>query len=263
MIKHEKNNKKDKMKQEDNKLIVFIKENCTWIIAIITALSLAISYVLKFTEYITSVFYFNYFEIDIGLYRYNDIGFLYNIFLSFVFLLLFISNLICWWQLSENRKGKIVNILVFFLSNIFIIFLFNKNLNFINGLISFILLSIIEKVLVLAIKKMYFKYEKSAKELIKESIINCLKVIPVIIIIVILLLGFKTSNYLSNLKRYRVIDNNKVVVYSNNDYYIILDCEIIEKENKLIIHKGEQTKIENTNISSKKIKFDNVELKED
>ncbi len=60
-------------------------------------------------------------------------------------------------------------------------------------------------------------------------------------------------------KEYRIINNDKVIVYTTNDYYLILDCEI--RNNELIIYKGKQTKINNENVISKLISFDEIKLK--
>lgn len=60
-------------------------------------------------------------------------------------------------------------------------------------------------------------------------------------------------------KQYRIIDENKVVVYSTNDYFITLNCEI--SNNELVIYKGSQEKMENNNIKSQLTKFDKVEVK--
>ena len=51
-----------------------------------------------------------------------------------------------------------------------------------------------------------------------------------------------------------------MIVYSTNNYYIALDCEI--NDNQLTIYKGSQEKIENNNIKSQLTKFNKVEIKE-
>ena len=60
-------------------------------------------------------------------------------------------------------------------------------------------------------------------------------------------------------KSYRIINDDKVIVYITNDYYLTLDCEI--KDNKITIYKGRQTKINNENVVSELINFDEVKLK--
>ena len=48
-------------------------------------------------------------------------------------------------------------------------------------------------------------------------------------------------------------------MYSNNDYYITLDCDI--KDNNLTIYKGRQEKIDNKNVYTVSKTFEKVELK--
>ena len=91
-----------------------------------------------------------------------------------------------------------------------------------------------------------------------KGILNDIKKIPFILIILVFVIMFNTQILLMNKTNYRVIDNNKVIVYSNNDYYITLDCLISEKN--LTIYKGTQAKINNTDVYSVYKKFDEVSL---
>lgn len=105
-----------------------------------------------------------------------------------------------------------------------------------------------------------FKKEKeSTQEQLKRDLINYIKLLPFMIIFLITMHSIRTyinSNYQ---KQYRVIGDNRVIVYSTNDYYITLDCSI--NNNELIIYKGSQEKIENNNVKSKLTKFNKVEIK--
>lgn len=59
-------------------------------------------------------------------------------------------------------------------------------------------------------------------------------------------------------KTYRIIDNNKVIVYTTENYYLTLNCEI--ENNVLVIYQGSQTKIDNKDIESKLIKFKDIKM---
>ncbi len=50
--------------------------------------------------------------------------------------------------------------------------------------------------------------------------------------------------------------NSNVILYSTKDYYIIADCII--KDNKLIVYKNTQRKIENDNIVHYRKTFDKI-----
>ena len=55
-----------------------------------------------------------------------------------------------------------------------------------------------------------------------------------------------------------MIDNNTVIIYTNEDYYLTLNCEVIK--DKIKIYKGTQKKIDNNNIYSEVKKYKDVEL---
>lgn len=75
----------------------------------------------------------------------------------------------------------------------------------------------------------------------------------------ILSVAFVLTFSLTGVKNYRIINNNKVIVYSNSDYYLTLDCEI--EDNKLIMYKGKQNKISTEDVYSELIEFDEVIIK--
>ena len=62
-------------------------------------------------------------------------------------------------------------------------------------------------------------------------------------------------------KTYRIVDNDKVIVYATENYYLTLNCEI--ENNVLIIYQGSQTKIDNKDIESKLIKFKDIKITTD
>ena len=108
---------------------------------------------------------------------------------------------------------------------------------------------------------MFFKEEKeSTREQLKRDLINYFKVLPFILIFLIILHSTRIYINLAYQKQYRIINDNKVIVYSTNNYYITLDCEI--NDNQLTIYKGSQEKIENNNIKSQLTKFNKAEIKE-
>lgn len=57
---------------------------------------------------------------------------------------------------------------------------------------------------------------------------------------------------LSSNNGFRVIDDNKVIVYTTKDYYLVLDYKI--DKDKMFIYKNTQNKIDNLNVNSKFIK---------
>jgi len=93
----------------------------------------------------------------------------------------------------------------------------------------------------------------------QKILFDFLKPLPLIFIAIIFCLTIKTTLNLSLKNQYRIIDENKAIVYTSNDYYLTLKCEIIE--NKLVLYKGAQTKINNIGIYSELKEFEEVEIK--
>ena len=265
MQKALKKSEKQKIEQEKVKISVtkVIKDNYAWIIASLTFFGVIVSNVLKFIEFITSQTYFSYFGIDHNLYNYSDKNFIYELCLSIIFILALFSVFYCFKQLKENIKKKelfkwenLINIFLILISNFYIVINTPGQLNIISIIISVAILIILEFIMSL----MFFKKEKeSTQEQLKRDLINYIKVLPFIIIFLIIMHSTRTYINLNYQKQHRIIGDNRVIVYSTNDYYITLDCDI--NNNELIIYKGSQEKIETNNVKSQLTKFNKVEIK--
>ena len=93
----------------------------------------------------------------------------------------------------------------------------------------------------------------------KEEFVNLIKNLPFLIILLIFCHWLRIYSSLTLNKEYRIINDSKVIVYSNSEYYLTLDCEI--DNNDLIIYKGTQDKIETMNVYNKLKKFNEIKLK--
>lgn len=125
---------------------------------------------------------------------------------------------------------------------------------------SFTIFNII--LLIIELVYSYFLFKKDEitnNEDAKIKIKNYFKALPFLIIILLLLYGGRTYSQLKLIRNYNIIGNDKVIVYSNNDYYITLDCNI--KDNNLIIYKGKQKKIDNKDVYTISRTFEKVELR--
>ena len=252
------------MNEKANKILDFMQKNCAWIIAVLTGTGVVTSYLLKFIEFLTAASYFSYYGLDINLYRYNDVGFFNNLSLSILFMLALISLLYYIYQtisnIKEKKWSKVFNknnISVILLSNSYITLLLNTHITEKSFWLDFLVLIIFEVIFSL----MLFGKTKNKVEFNKEdfNLLNLLKRLPFAIIILIFLYVCYVNYDLNDRENYRIINENKVIVYSNNDYSLTLDCEIINDE--LIIYKGTQEKINNENVYSKYIEFNNVTVK--
>ena len=265
----QKNNKKIvkkdiKQEQENIKLIEVIQKNYAWIIAGLTFLGVIVSNVLRFIEYITSKAYFLYFGIDYNLYNYSDKNFIYELCLSIIFILAFVSVFYCFKQIRENIKKKewlkwenLINISFIVILNLYMTITTPGQQNLMSIIITIVILIIFEFVMSL----IFFKKEReSTQEQLKRDLINYIKILPFIIIFLIIMNSSRIYLNLTYQKQYKIINDNRAIVYSTNDYYITLDCDI--NNNEIVIYKGSQEKIENNNVKSQLTNFSKVEVKE-
>lgn len=236
--------------ERNKKTFEFLQKNYGWIIALFTGICVVVSYISKFLEYIIANVQFAHYGLDIDLYKYENKNFLYNICFSALFIFALCSLIYCIHQLL-NRKKYSLNVYDIFI-NIFII-LFSMSsisLSIPNIIINFITMLFLE---ILASKIIFKDISKKIKTKVsKNEAINNIKKLPfLIIVLVILIMIYKIVLIISN-HDYRIIDDNKVIVYSNNEYYLTLDCEV--KESEIVIYAGTQNKIPNNNVYSKLIK---------
>lgn len=244
-----------------DKIFKFMQKNYGWIVAVITGISVVTSFILRFIKYMYSIYYFSYYGLSYELFNSNELGFLYNFGFSILVLLCFGSLMYCYIQLFNIKKMKLktilCNIFLILISNIIIVASTNVKYSIWQYILNVIGLIIVEIITSIVFFKMDKKERNKTYE--ENNLPNVLKIIPFYLIL--LIFSFLTSyglNIALN-KSYRIIDNNKVIAYATNDYYLVLDCEI--KDNKLTIYQGKQAKINNENIVSELIHFDEVNLK--
>lgn len=246
-----------------DKIFKFMQKNYGWIVAVITGISVATSFILRFIKYMYSSFYFSYYGLSYELFNSNELGFLYNFGFSILVLLCFFSLMYCYIQLFNVKKMKVkaktilFNIFLIIISNIIVVYSTNIKCSIWQFILNVVFLIIFEIIMVIIFLKPNEK--ETSKKNDTSDLLNSLKILPfcLILLIFIFLLSYG-SKFLTN-KSYRIINDNKVILYTTGDYYLTLDCEI--KDNKITIYKGKQTKISNENIVSELISFDEVKLK--
>lgn len=259
--------KKDEKIEKENKSVSItsvIRENYAWFIAIMTFLGVIFLNILRFSEYVTSSFYFEYYGLDINLYKYYDQNFLYSLCTSIIFGLAFAAVLFCFKQICDKFKGKnyickqtAYNAFIIFCSNCYLIYDKIESDNIYIKIFGFIILLLFEYFVSYFIFFTDIEVEDGLSG--KELIVDFFKKIPFLIVSMMILLSLNCRTNLTIRKEYRLINDNKVIVYSNNDYFLTLDCEI--KNEKLIVYKGTQQKISSDDIYSKLTEFKNVIIK--
>lgn len=267
---------KNKMQEQNENIIFkFARENYGWIAAVTTLLGVIFSAAFKFIDYFQYSTYCLYYGLDIQYYHFNDKSFILEIGWSLLLMWAMYSLLYCFKHLKEGRRAKkyktiTSDIIIILCTNLLITLIVSiaANLNIWVSIIVFIVLIftewIISKLLFWNLKKDDEKIQESSYDEIKDDMKNSFKIFPFIILIymiMVLVLNFYT--YITD-DEYRIVyeqEETKVIMHSEEDYYITLKCEIIDDE-KIIIYKGTQEKISNTEIATYIITFDKVELKE-
>ncbi len=246
-------------------ILIFLQKNYGWIVAMLTGFGVIMSFVLKFIKYIYSLLYFDHYGLSYGLFKSEELGILYDFCLSILLTLCFYSLFYCYKQFYDYYKNKektkiktiITNISLIVISNFYIIFSSNVKISGWYILFNMFFLVGVEILATIIVYKIIKKQEKEEDH--KKEFLEYLKILPFCLILIVISLS---SSYLISLngnKDYRIIANDKVIVYTTGEYYLILDCKI--EDNKLIIYKGNQTKISNENVESKLISFNEVKIK--
>lgn len=242
-----------------------IKQNYAWVIAVVTAIGVLSINIFKFCEFIMAFFYFNFYGLSLGLYKYTDQSILYILFICIFVGILFYRVLYSIHLLRKNFKMSIAFFRAYDLELIEIA-IFNFLISGIYGIqygfLSFILFFVIFVILEFIGSFILFRnkdFSKLKEVKLKYLILAILRILPGVICYMILSVALVLTLSLTGVKNYRVIDNNKAIVYSNNDYYLTLDCKI--EGDKLIMYKGKQNKISTEDVYSELIEFDEVIIK--
>ena len=236
-----------------------IRNNYAWVIACLTFCGVIILNLLKFIEYLTSLMYFSYFGLDHNLYDYSSKNFIFEICCSMIFMFMIFSVFYCCKQILDNYKKHNLltqetfwDIVLIIISNIFMVSTINE-LNLVFLLIYVAFLTVVEFILsFLVFKEPKISIEKD----FRKEFINFIKVLPFFIIFFIIFNFAITYLDLMDKKQYRIISDDMVIVYSTNDYCLTLECSV--NNDKLIIYKGTQEKIDNFNVKSRLKDFDKV-----
>lgn len=151
-----------------DEIFKFMQKNYSWIVAVITGISVATSFILRFIKFIYSNFYFSYYELSYELFNSNELSFLYNFGFSILILLCFVSLMYCYIQLFNVKKMKVkvkiilFNISLIIISNIIVVYSTNIKYSIWQFVLNVVFLIIFEIVIVIIFSRTNEK-EKSKK----------------------------------------------------------------------------------------------------
>lgn len=245
------------------KMLEFMQKNYGWIVAIFTGTAFMLTFVLRFMKYLKSEVYFSYYGLQHGLFSTGELNILYDFSFSVLTLFCLCASVICCMQLCFIKKLKlkirtiIFDIFLIILSNVF--FILSIASEYRNLLLNSVILSVFEYAFILLNIKLEGK--KEAKEFNLHDFFNIFKVLPFYVMLLVITFMLKYDIDISKNKTYQIINDNKAIVYTTNDYYLVLDCEI--KGDGLLLYKGRQTKISTDNVKSELKKFSKVDFVSD
>ncbi len=258
-------NEKNKEQKKEVLSLKLIKQNYAWVIAVVTAIGVLSINIFKFLEFIMAIFYFNFYDLSLGLYKYTDQSIIYMLFTCIFIGILFYRVLYSMYLLRKNFKFSIAFIKAYAFEVeeiVFFNFLVAGIYGIQYGILSFILFFCVFVILEFIGSLLLFRnknFSKIKEINVKYLFLAFLRILPVAACYIILSVAVVLNLGLSGVKNYRIINDNKAIVYSNNDYYLTLDCEV--EDNKLILYKGRQNKISTEDVYSELIKFDEVVFK--
>lgn len=251
------NEKEAKQQNEPISITKVLRENHTWLLTVLTLLGIFLSGAFKLIDFVKNQFYFLHFGLNPELYQYNGNGILYEAVYSVLLMIsLYIAAISIYEIITRIKNGQscLSYLYVYLCSNLLVTLGITSTTSIANLFISFILSMIAELVVLFILKKMQKKMNSelaeedgnsySTKELVQEFIFVCFGVFASIIVTFSIsqlgMLFFQTD--------YRTIENNRVIIYTTENYYLTLDCEV--SGDSLIIYKGTETKINTDNVHS-------------
>lgn len=251
----------------------FLKDDYAWIATILTICGAIGMASLRFLNYIWSKSYFDYFGLDYELYKPTNNNFMYELFIAISFILYIYIICYCYKQnldIIKKKKGVskfLFNTTIIIVSNGYFVTFF-KLKSLLYNAVSFFVIIFCEIILALM---MSFIYKRENKKNIAQDnnkidkidfFFDNLKGIFVCLIYIFFSIHFLQQKTLSLRLDYRLTEDNKVVAYTTDNYYLLLDSHIMQ-DGTLEIYKGSQKKINNTDIETETINFENVLLIED
>lgn len=254
------NSKGYKYKEFKKTKIVFselLKEHHTWVYPILGSLFIIASIVIKVIESLCYKTISNYYGVDFSLVVSNENIFYYGA-LGILLTIIISVTLVNIIYRVENKKVQISSLCLSIIGNLIILYLLNNKFNFLFLFVG-IGLSIFEYVFYFVLISFDPFIAKKTVNLEKDM---KFELIFIAIIIAILCFGISAVNLtkysLTNNHEYRFITDSQVIVYSNQDYYITLNCKI--EEDRLLIYKGSQLKVSNQDINTYIQDFSDVQI---
>lgn len=260
------------MKEKDEQLVSkvslvlkFIRAKWKSLLTILGSIVPFTFCIFRFLEYLYCKVKFDFYGIDEALYHFDTQSFILNFLYSIGFTILciiiaWLYNIIKDINVSrQNHIEKLKNKGKYYIAIFLVNFLFSvvvaKTFNFM-VLIYIFIFCFLEW---LFWKVLFSEINENEEQCFSNLLADFLDIFIIAIGVFAFFFWLFSNTYYSSIREYRIINNNKAIVYTTEAYYITVDCTV--EDNNLIIYKGTQTKINSNNVHSKLKKFNNVQIK--
>lgn len=220
-----------------------IEKYIPWILTLVPIISSLFLGLMKSYQYVIGQIFCSYYGINFDLFDLSVRGIFYDILFCFISVSIFgvASYYKGQFNFFKPKISDLKNIVYCLLCTIILSVYcwWSLELNLVEIIIFFIYMFLMEKFCFYIINKDTKKEVKFID--FKSGLFECLMSLILIFVIPLFGFGFSKRWDIENLKEYRIIDDNKAIVYTTNDYYVVLDCE--EKDDVLYLKKGYETKI--------------------
>lgn len=249
---------------KNNITLKIIKDNYSWFIAILTLIAIATSQLIRFLNYIKISIFNDYFGLSLSSASYNSSDLFYDSIIGIVFLFCLYSMMLLYREVVIDYRNKNYIFLLFksltilFVNTIYLGIINKMNIN----IVDLTVLIFFEVIIILIIEKIFEKYRLFEKNITKDNfkifIKNYFLFLPFALVMLLLCTTFLFKLNIQRIDKFRIIDENLVVLHYDGDNYIVMECEIINDTIK--IYYGTQKRINSLNIETDFRQFSEVKV---
>lgn len=264
------------LKKSDIKSIVsLLRKHYGWIYGGITLIIAFISIIFRFSRYINLRKFFNFYGLNFDFVNNKESSILLDAGFSFMMSVFLVSLLLCMYMFLFKPKKKknwdvlkyIIGIVIF---DLVLLECFNDSIiinrydfsiiwNIISHYVPSVIAVTVGAGFVFLVFYLFHVFPTKVSDKVFR-VIDSLIFISFGVGVVFLYYNYSYNMELSSNKVYTLVDDNTVIIYSNEDYYLTLDCAIKEEDNKryLLIYRYTQNKISTNDTKTVKKTFDDV-----
>lgn len=261
----------EQLKRENFSVLEFLQKNHGWFIGFLTLFVSMLVFGMTLLRFLNLRDLFLFYGLNFDIIENQDSSIILVGSLSFIVSISLICIIVSFYRIFFHRKKmKKVKCFEYFifllLLNFFLFYYFNINVEveefsftairdyFLSYIILILPLLFFEFLIMLSCSPMLkVMFDVNGKNYeTKDFIVGCFMLCIFMVIWAILIGSHFYKRDLEDKKSYYFIDDSTVIVYTSEDYYLTLDCEIRKDKNNdiLIIYTNTQNKVLSNNIKT-------------